>query len=51
MMTDAFDRGTLDVFLKPWAEGAKKSLSFVGWALGRLVKKVDNKVVVQKIGD
>ena len=41
-MRKAFDRGSLDLFLKPWADAGAKSLGFLGRALGRIVTKVDN---------
>ena len=41
-MKRAFDRSTLDIFLRPWAEVGKRSFGFIGRALGRVVKKVDD---------
>jgi len=41
-MTEAFDEGTLQVFLKPWADVSKKTFGFLGRAFNRVVKKVDN---------
>jgi anion-transporting ArsA/GET3 family ATPase len=40
-MRNAFDESSLEIFLKPWADAGKRSLGFLGRALGRLVKKVD----------
>jgi len=50
-MTRAFDRSSLDVFLKPWAEAGKRSLGFLGRALGRIVKKVDEVIGLKFVED
>ena len=50
-MSEAFDRGTLEVFLKPWASTGKKSLGFLGRALNRIVKKVDSLLGLKFVED
>ncbi|MCA8920489.1 MAG: ArsA family ATPase [Planctomycetes bacterium] len=40
-MKRAFDRSTLEIFLRPWAEAGKRSFGFIGRALGKVVNKVD----------
>lgn len=50
-MTEAFDESMLQVFLKPWAEAGVKSLGFLGRALGRLVKKVDEVIGLKFVED
>ncbi|MGE0711916.1 MAG: ArsA family ATPase [Planctomycetota bacterium] len=50
-MSDAFDRSTLEIFLKPWAETSKKSFGFLGRALGRIVRKVDSLLGLKFVED
>jgi anion-transporting ArsA/GET3 family ATPase len=50
-MTEAFDQNMLEVFLKPWAEAGKKSLGFIGRALGKLVTKVDELIGLKFVED
>jgi anion-transporting ArsA/GET3 family ATPase len=50
-MSEAFDEGTLSVFLKPWADAGKKSLGFIGRAMNRVVNKVDQVLGLQFVSD
>jgi anion-transporting ArsA/GET3 family ATPase len=50
-MSSAFDESMLSVFLKEWTTVGKKSLGFLGGALSRLVKKVDDILGLQFVGD
>jgi anion-transporting ArsA/GET3 family ATPase len=50
-MSEAFDEKALSVFLKPWADVGKKSLGFIGRAMGRVVKKVDEVLGLQFVSD
>lgn len=50
-MTEAFDQNMLEVFLKPWAEAGKKSLGFIGRALGKIVTKVDELIGLKFVED
>jgi len=50
-MSEAFDRSTLEIFLKPWAETSKRSFGFLGRALNRIVKKVDSLLGLKFVED
>lgn len=50
-MTEAFDQNMLEVFLKPWADAGKKSLGFIGRALGKIVSKVDELIGLKFVED
>ena len=40
-MREAFDQSSLEVFLKPWTDAGKRSFGFIGRAMNRVVRKVD----------
>ena len=50
-MTRAFDEETLSVFLKPWADAGKRSLGFLGRALGKVIDKVDKVLGLEFVAD